>query len=167
MRNLTRAGLATGLILTLAVPASAQERPAPAIEGGVGYHGKVDEAFDNFLAVHGGARVFVTSRVALGPEITWLRGSRNDRDWIVTGNVTIDLLESSGRRVVPYAIAGAGWATMQTEVGTGAYRSSEFALTAGGGVRFALGRRVYIAPEVRTGWETHLRYGVTVGLRTK
>ena len=164
MRILVR--LLIGAFVTLGLPAAAAARQSPvAVEGGVGYHGKVDESLDGFLAVHGGVRLWLTPRVAVGPEVTYLRGNGIDRDWIVTGNLTVDLLDGAGRRAVPYVIAGAGWATMQTEVGTGPYRSSEFALTAGGGVRITAGRRVYVAPEIRTGWEGHLRYGVTIGIR--
>jgi hypothetical protein len=35
------------------------------------------------------------------------------------------------------------------------------------GVRIALGRMVYIAPEFRAGFESHWNIGVVFGIRTK
>ena len=170
MRDLVRVLLAVTLVGLGSSVGSAQERPAALVEAGVGYLGKVDESLDPFLAIHGGARVFVTPRLAVGPEITYLRGEGIARDWIVTGNLSVDLLRSDSnrnRRVVPYVVAGAGWATMQTEVGTGPYRSSEGALTAGIGLRIPIGDRAYVAPETRIGWEGHVRVGVTAGWRLR
>ena len=170
MRDLVRVFLAVSLVGFAAAAVSAQERPASLVEGGVGYFGKVDESPDPFLAIHGGTRVFVTNRISVGPEVTFLRGEGLARDWIFTGNLTVDLRSEDSnrtRRVVPYVIARGGFQTSRTQVGTGPYRSNEGALTGGVGLRIALGDRWYVAPETRIGWEGHLRFGVTGGWRLR
>jgi hypothetical protein len=67
---------------------------------------------------------------------------------------------------VPYVVAAVGVARHSQRFADTVFRSYEGAFTAGGGLRVALSRRVYVAPELRTGWEPHLRTTVTVGVRS-
>jgi len=135
------------------------------VEGGGGYASFVDDSPISHGVVQGSARWFLGSRVAVGPEVTYMRGPDSDRDWLVTGNVTIDAFRRSGapRRVRPYIVAGAGLMHSTLPVGIGSFSSSEGAFTAGGGARITATRGWYLAPEVRLGWELHWRTGVTVG----
>ena len=54
----------------VSTPVWAQETPAPIVEVVVGRSGFIDEAWDYFTTVGGGARWFATPRLAIGPEGT-------------------------------------------------------------------------------------------------
>jgi hypothetical protein len=168
------AGTACGV----AQPALAQDKPAPLVEAVVGRSGFIDEAWDYFTTFGGGARVFVTPRLAIGPEIAYLSGAFDSLDasnLTVTGNITFDFVKDDGlRRVVPYLAAGAGYLRQETLVGTGPgstalvpFTSSEATLSAGLGARIALSSLVFIAPEFRLGWEPESRIVVTIGIRLR
>jgi len=151
--------------VVVSIPAHAQDHPVIA-EGHVGYASFVDDAPIEHSVLGAGARVFVTPRVAIGPEFTFMRGPGISRVWFLTGNATIDLVDSSQtrRRVVPYVIAGGGFARIKTQVGTGPFTSGEGTFTGGGGVRLSPGGGWFIAPEFRLGWELHWRVGASVGV---
>jgi len=157
--------LATAIGLGFVASAAAQDRPPRGVvEAGGGYAAFVDDAPIQHGVVQGSGRMFLTPRVAVGPEFTYMRGPGADRDWFLTGNATIDLV-SPARPILlrPYVVAGAGVTHMTTGVGTGKYSSGEGTFTAGGGARIAAGNRWYVAPELRVGWELHWRATVTVG----
>jgi len=159
-------------------PASAQEKPAPVIELIVGQSSFIDEAWDHFETIGVGARVFLTPRLAIGPEVTLLLGafdSLEASNLLLTGNMTYDFMrDDRTRRVVPYFAAGGGYLRQRTLVGGGPgstalvpFTSSEGTLSAGLGVRISMTSRVYIAPEFRLGWEPETRLAVTVGMRMR
>ena len=170
----TRIATATAIVAIAtalgARPASAQPAtPGVLVEGGGGYAGFVDDATIDHAMVSGGVRWFVTPRLAIGPEITFMKGPGEDRDLFVTGNATFDLRPrgSAPRAVTPYAIVGAGWMRSRSSVGTGIYYYNEGALTGGAGVRFSPHDRWFVAPEFRLGWELHWRIGAQVGVSLK
>ena len=153
-----------------------QDRPAPIVEAVVGRSGFIDEVWDYFTTVGGGARWFVTPRLAIGPEVSYLSGkfdSLEASSLIVTGNITFDFIRDDGRRpVVPYLAAGGGFMRQKTLVGTGPgstalapFTSSEATASGGIGARIALGSHVFVAPEFRLGWEPETRMAVTIGIR--
>ena len=151
----------------VAVPVAAQDRPAPVVEFSTGWAGFVDDATIHHSVFGGGARFYVTPRVSIGPELTYMIGPNDDRDLIVTGNVIFDVLKPAGgrpRRVTPYVLGGGGLFQHRDRFRTGTFTSNEGAFTVGGGVRAFVTDRVYVAPEVRFGWELHFRAGVTVGV---
>lgn len=166
-----RALLALALLL-IAGNARAQSteiRPAPAIEFLAGYAGFVDDATIDHAIVGAAARVYLTRRMAVGPEFVYMRGPREDRDLYLTGNLTFDVLPpSSGvpRRVTPFLVAGGGFFQHSDRFGASDFTSYEGAFTAGGGVRGWISRRVYILADVRFGWELHARVngGIGIGL---
>jgi hypothetical protein len=174
MRSLMAAILliVTGLV-SVATPAAAQERPRPMVEAVVGSSGFVDEVWDYFFTVGAGGRVFVSPRVAIGPEIAYQRGADDASNLTLTGNLTFDLVtDRPGRRVVPYIAAGGGYLRQRTLVGSGPgspvlqpFTSSEGTFSAGAGVRVAIGQRLYVAPEFRLGYEPETRFAVMIGLR--
>lgn len=159
-------------------PVVAQDNPAPIVEAVMGRSGFIDEVWDGFTTIGGGARMFVTPRLAIGPEIAFLRGDFDERDasnLTVTGNITFDFVRDDRRaRVVPYFAAGGGYLRQKTVVGSGAgsttlrpFTSSEGTASAGAGLRIAVTPRVFIAPEFRLGWEPETRIAVMIGMRTR
>lgn len=155
------------LLVVSAVPAAAQQRPAAAVEIATGWAGFVDDATIHEPLVSGGFRLYVTPRLSLGPELTYMKGRNDVRQFMLTGNATFDLLGPSaeGRaRTTPYLIGGGGLFHQRQEFPSGTFSSSEGAFTAGGGLRIVLSDAAYVAPELRMGWELHLRASVTVGI---
>jgi len=166
----------TAMLPWVGQPVFAQDKPAPIVEAVVGRSGFVDEAWDYFGTIGGGARVFVTPRLAIGPEVTYLSGqfdALEASNLTVTANLTFDIVRDDGRRpIVPYLAAGGGYLRQKTLVGSGPgstalapFTSSEGTMSAGVGARIALGSHLFVAPEFRLGWEPESRIAVTIGTR--
>lgn len=161
----------TATLMTLIVlphAGAAQSLPPPILEATVGWAGFIDERWIDHAAIGGGARLFISPRLAIGPEFIYLRGPAGDRDWSLTGNLTIDLRVERGRRqhpVTPYLALGGGYLRQVQRFGSQTFRASEGTASAGGGARIALGGRVFVAPELRIGYEPEWRFVVTAGLR--
>jgi hypothetical protein len=151
-----------GIVLTTSGAAFAQT-PQAAAEGFLGHAGFLDNATINHSVAGGGARWYVLPRVAIGPELVYFKGPREDRDLVVTGNVTFDFF--AGPRITPFLVAGAGIFRHSETFGAQTFTSTEGSFTAGGGVRVPVGDRLYIAPEFRLGWEPHYRVTVALGWR--
>lgn len=152
--------------MTAAPPARAQDRPAPIVEGTVGWAGFVDEAWIDRTAFGGSLRVFVSERLAIGPEYLFLQGDNDEFDWTLTANANFDLLrDEPGRRLTPYLAFGGGYLRQVARFGAESFSSGEGTVSGGGGVRIALGPRVFLAPEARIGYEPELRLVVTIGVR--
>jgi hypothetical protein len=130
------------------------------------------------MTIGGGARIFVTPRLAVGPEIAYLTGNSDDPEassLSITGVLTFDFVHDDGRlRMVPYLVAGGGYLRQKTLVGRGPgspglqpFTSGEGTLSGGLGVRISLGRYVFVAPEFRLGWEPERRIAVTIGTKIR
>jgi hypothetical protein len=167
-----------GILCSSADTALAQEKPPPIIEAVIGRSGFIDEVWDYFTTIGGGARVFVTPRLAIGPEIVYLTGKFDAlaaSHISITGAATFDFVRDDGRsRFVPYLAVAGGYLRQKTLVGSGPgstalvpFVSSEGTLSGGVGARIALGARVFVAPEFRLGWEPETRIAVTIGMRTR
>ena len=142
-------------------------RPAPAIEFLVGYAGFVDDATIDHGIVGAAARLYLTPRVAVGPEFVYMRGPNSDRDLFLTGNLTFDVLpprDGRPRRVTPFLVAGGGFFQHSDRFGASAFTSYEGAVTGGGGVRGWITKRVYALADVRFGWELHTRVNAGLGV---
>ena len=161
-----------------AQPVPAQEKPAPIIEAVMGRSSFIDEVWDHFTTIGGGARIYVTPRLAIGPEVVYLSGefdAREASNLSVTGNITFDFVRDDRKlRVVPYLAAGGGYLRQRSLVGSGPgstalrpFTSGEGTVSGGVGVRIGLASRVFIAPEFRLGWEPETRIAVMVGIRTR
>ena len=181
-------GVIASMVL-LASPAAAQQpakpappaqsaappKPAVTIDGNWGYtvfSAKDDDTGESDTFKHtvlgGGVRIPVTSRLAVGGEVQRLRGQGADRDWVFAGKLTFDLIQDTPgvpQPAVPYIVGTGGFLkhsdernevpiTVNTGIGEG-----------GIGVRIALGRVMYIAPEFRFGFETHWNIGLMIGFR--
>jgi hypothetical protein len=147
--------------------AQSEVRPAPALEFLVGYAGFVDDATIHHAIVGTAARVYLTPRVAIGPELVYMRGPNSDRDLFLTGNLTFDVIPPRAgrpRRVVPFLVAGGGVFQHSDRAGSFSFTSYEGAFTAGGGVRTWITDRVYAMADLRLGWELHARVNAGVGI---
>jgi hypothetical protein len=149
-------------------PAFAQERPDPAVELAAGALLFADDGVVSEGFVGGAGRIYLTPRLSVGPEISYVNGD-NHSHFILTGNVTFDLVHPrSGRprQVTPFVTAGAGlFRTREQFLGNETFTSTEGAFTAGGGVRALVGRRVFVGAEARVGWELHIRLNAMVGVQ--
>ena len=80
---------------TDATAQSTTPRPAPVLEGAVGWAGFTDEDVVNHGLWAGAARIYLSPRLSVGPEVVYMRGPGHDRDLMVTGNLTVCLLYTS------------------------------------------------------------------------
>lgn len=142
-------------------------RPAPVVEGSLGWAGFGDEGIVHHTLVGAGARFYVSRRFSLGPELQYMDGPDSDRDLILTGNIVFDVLGPTAtrpRRTTPYLVAGGGLFRHSTRFISESFTSSEGAFTAGVGVRGWVSERVFVAADARLGWEPHVRVAGTVGV---
>ena len=162
---------ALALVIVLACPgatsASAQDRPAPVVEAAAGalvFPDDGEAVREGFLG--GAARFYLSPRVSIGPEVAFVSGDSHVH-FMLTGNVTFDLLRPTGRRpraFTPFVVVGGGlFQTRHEFAGASAFTHTEGAFTAGGGVRARVRDRVILGAEARVGWETHLRVNGFVG----
>jgi hypothetical protein len=155
------------LMLLTAHPAAGQEHAPPVVEFAAGSLLFADDGIVNEKFAGGAVRFYLSPRIGIGPEITYVRGERHSH-LIATGNVTCDLLAPAGgrpRRVTPFVVVGGGLFQTREEFETQTFQSSEGAFTAGGGVRAGLSERVSAGIETRIGWELHIRVNGFVGIR--
>jgi hypothetical protein len=153
--------------MTCAAAEAQSIRPPASVEVLAGHAGFADDATIEHSVFGGAARVYLTPRISIGPEITYMRGPDADRDWFFLGNLTFDFRHPrSGRppRVSPFLIAGAGFMMHSDRVGTGIYTSGEGAFAAGGGARVHITDRLYAMGDLRFGWELHYRITGGVGV---
>jgi hypothetical protein len=149
---------------------SAPRRPSPVAEGTLGWSGFADEGIVHHGLFGTGARVYLTPRVSVGPELQYMVGPDQDRDLLLTGNLVFDVrgpAPNATRRWTPYVVAGGGLFRHSDRFLTGTYTSTEGAFTAGAGVRAWTTDRVSVAADARLGWELHVRLAATVGVALK
>ncbi len=127
------------------------------VRGDVGWTGFLDESSDNHRLFGGSAKAYLTRRIAVQPELQYLRRESRHSDVVFLGNVVFDT-RSPGARVVPYFIVGPG------VIRTNDRSSNKGLFVSGGfGVRVQVTDRWYVAPDFRTGVEPHIRFSVGVG----
>jgi hypothetical protein len=165
---------ALACLLGTATAAAAPDRPPPVIEAVVGSAGFIDSPWIHRTMLGAGARVYVSPRIAIGPEFVYLASdTEGEHDLTLTGNLTFDLTRSNDtRRIVPYLAIGGGLLRQTEIVGSGpgsttlrSFTSSEGTISGGIGARIGLGRHFFVAPEFRMGWEPETRFCVTIGFR--
>lgn len=163
-------GIVLGMSAVLmARPIAAQELPRPAVEVGAGWAGFVDESPVDHSTFGTAARVHLTPRVAVGPELTYMIGPGHDRDIYLLGNIFFEFLPtrtSLTPRAVPFVVAGGGLFQHRDRFVTRTRTYNNGTFVGGGGVRIAMTARVYVAPDFRIGLEDlHMRATVNVGVR--
>lgn len=157
-----------GVLAFQACPGLAQDRGRPTAESFGGWAGFVDNATKNHWVIGGGGRYYITPRMAVGPEVAYMSGPGSERNLMLTGNMTFDIfvpISAAMRRANPFVVVGGGLFQHRQRFQSGEFTSTEGAFTGGGGVRFWLTDRVYVAPELRIGWELHIRSTLAVGIR--
>jgi hypothetical protein len=127
--------------------------------------------FDDGVIDHGGvggaARIYVTPRLSVGPELVYMIGPGSDRDVLLFANLTVDLTKPRlGRvgRVEPYLVMGAGLLSHSNSFGGYSSSGSSVTYSWGGGARVWVARRVYVASDIRAGWTPNVRVMGTVGV---
>ena len=171
-------------IVLLASPAAAQQpappaappKPAVTIDGNWGYtvfSAKNEDTGESDSFKHtvlgGGVRIPITSRLALGGEVLRLRGQVADRDWVFAGKLTFDLIQDTPgipQPAVPYIVGTGGFLKHSDERNEVPIAVNTGIGEGGIGVRIAVGRVLYLAPEFRFGFETHWNIGLVIGFRT-
>jgi hypothetical protein len=169
--NLRTAHSVIAVVLTLllsSLPASARQRPSPALDLAAGWVGFADDGVVSELPIAGGFRWYLSPRISVGPEVTFISGNAHSHQ-IVTGNLTFDFLapRSGTPRITPFIVVGGGmFRTSEDFANRPTYSSAEGAFTVGGGIRAPLSDRVALGADARLGWEPHLRITgfVSVGL---
>jgi hypothetical protein len=172
MPNCSRIGVPVLIVILASLPSSAQDfgtnaNPPPAVELTIGHAMFVDDTTIHGTVFGGAMRLYLSPRVSIGPELTYVRDPGGERSLFLTGNVSIDLLRSRGgrpERVVPFVVAGGGFFRHTDPIGAQDFSYVEGALTGGGGARIWLGKRIYAAAEGRIGWEPHIRVTGTIGV---
>jgi hypothetical protein len=154
------------LLLTLAPAAHAQDaparRPPPPTEVRVqtGWAAFVDDALLDHAVVGSSVRVYLTPRLSVEPELTWMRGPGDDRDLVLLGNLTFDIIRRPAR-VSPYLTIGGGLLRHTNGNGFITWSTTGPHVAGGPGVTFELTPRASAFVEWRLGFEPHTR--VTAG----
>jgi hypothetical protein len=149
------------IMLMLGAAGTSVAQPAPALEGAYGGAWFVDE---QAVGHHVWAARFgwpLTPRISIGPETAWMIGPGSDRDFTLTGNVVYTFRD---RGPAPYVVGGVGLFTHRERFKRVTLTATEGAFTVGGGVRIPIGRRWYVAPDARIGWELHTRIQLGAGI---
>jgi len=153
------------LLVDTPVRAQADQDSArrPELHFRVGYAAFVDEDPIDHLVIGGSARLYLTPRLSVEPELTYMRGPGEDRDLFVLGNIAFDFRREGA--LVPYVIGGGGWMRHRNEIFGAPFSHDEAAAAGGAGMRLFLSDRFFVAPEFRLGWELHYQITGTVGFR--
>lgn len=130
--------------------ANAQSPPHQAsidLKGSIGYTGVFDDDAHH-LHTSAAARLYLTDRFSIEPEVQYLRASLHD-DVVIAANVNLDLRRG---RVIPYVSGGIGVANKR-----------QFFAQGGVGTKIKTSGSWFIAPDVRFGHYPHVRTSIGVG----
>jgi len=148
--------------------ATAQQRGTAAVDVSAGWTGFADDGVVSETPVGVAVRWYLSPRVSLGPEFTFISGESHSHR-VLTGNFTFDLLRprSGQSRVTPFIVIGGGvFSTSESFAFTRErFSSYEGAFTVGGGVRAPINARVSVGADARLGWEPHIRLMVFASVR--
>jgi len=167
-RIVHRIAAVVGAVILSALPAAAQDRPAPALDLAAGWVGFADDGIVSEFPVAPGFRWYLSPRVSIGPEVTFIAADSHSHQ-VVTGNLTFDFLapRNGKPRTTPFIVVGGGFfRTSEGFANRPPFSATEGAFTVGGGVRAPLNERVAAGIDARLGWEPHLRVTgfVSIGL---
>jgi hypothetical protein len=146
--------------------AAGQGQPGGAVDVIGGWTGFADESIIHHGAFGAAARLYVTPRVGVGPEVVYMIGPGTDRDLFIMAALTYEwplLVRTQVARVSPFVVVAGGLMRHQSRFGR---RTSEAgALVGGAGVRMRITDRVAAGPEFRFGWEPQIRLSGVVTVR--
>lgn len=146
-QRLFLAVMAIILAPSIANAQSSAHRGSIDLKGSIGYTGVFDDDASH-SHTSAAARLYVTERFSIEPEVQYLRASFHD-DAVVVVNANLDLLRRG--RVIPYVSAGIGEANGRSVFAQG-----------GVGTKIMSGSW-FIAPDVRFGYYYHIRASVGFG----
>lgn len=167
-RHNCRIATVTTVLILSALPVSAQDRPSPALDIGAGWVGFADDGIVSELPVAASARWYLTPRISIGPEVTFIAADSHSHQ-IVTGNLTFDFLapRNGAPRITPFIVIGGGlFRTSEAFANRPTFSATEGAFTVGGGLRVPLNDRLAAGMDARIGWEPHVRLTgfISIGL---
>src|SRR5262245_37996625 len=146
-RRLFLAWVAITLAPEIANAQSSAHRVSIDLKGSIGYAGFFDDDA-NHLHTSSAARLYVTDRFSIEPEVQYLRASFHD-DVVIATNVNLDLRRG---RVIPYLSGGIGWANRR-----------QLFVQGGVGAKLKITESWFAAPDVRFGYYFHIRTSIGLG----
>ena len=133
------------------------------VQGGGGWAGFPDEGVIHHGLAGGSFQVFLIRGLSAGVESFYWIGPGSDRDATVFPFGAYEFKRLS--RIRPYVIGGAGVLFHHEGFPTGSFWSRGLTFGGGGGIKVSITERVFIAPEMRLGWEPFARTTVMLGYR--
>ena len=162
MEQFMRLFLATAVALCVAAAAQAETKGQTDLRLTAGYAGFIDEDLVDHAAIGSSLRYYLTPRLAIEPEVLFLIGPGNDRNWVIMPNVAFDLRRSG--RAIPYVSGGAGLLHYRDQLSAGPpIATNSWTASGGAGVKLFLTERVFVAPEFRLGTEPLMRLTASIG----
>lgn len=116
--------------------------------------------FDHFM-IGGSMRFGLTKRFSVEPQFLYMSGPGSDRDYMLTGNISYDLLTAS--RFAVYTVAGGGLIRHSEQFQRGEFSVNEWTVNGGLGARIYITNQFFVAPEFRFGLEPLLSMQVGIG----
>jgi len=151
-------------LLVMPAVAGAQEPSRRTLEVSGGFTGFFDESIIPHGAVGAALRWDLAPHLSVGPEVVFMKGEGTDSDLFLTGKLVIDFLRT--RPASPYFVVDGGLEIHHGAfVGNAPFWVRAWAFSFGGGVRLNGPSGVFVAPEVRIGWEPQIRFTLNVGWR--
>jgi hypothetical protein len=132
------------------------------IVGGVDFVAGDDQIIGHTL-VGGAVRIYVSKRVAVEPEYLYMRKGASDHDQAFNLNVSYDFKDRSMTKYIPYLIGGGGFTSTRNRFSGVDFSNSTWTANFGGGLKIFLGKRFFVAPELRFGREPAFRTSVSIG----
>jgi hypothetical protein len=158
LRRLVRGALPAAVLAGSGEAPLLAQRGAPEIRAYAGLACFVDEAWCDVPHAAAGVSgsLYFSRSWAFVPEFLYARGA-HDYDLLLVPSLAADL----GRHAIarPYATFGFGLLRHQGRVLSG----TSWTFHGGFGVKIFVAPRVYVAPEVRFGWEPFFRIGAGIG----
>ena len=114
------------------------------------------------VAAGGGVRIPLASRLSVRPEYLISSDSTYAHQFFL-GNMTYDLMEDRGKRVVPYVIGGVG--LVNTREKRISYSSRNGLALGGFGFRLNIGDLITISTEIRAGNKAFPLATIHIGIR--
>jgi hypothetical protein len=131
------------------------------ISGGSGWAGFPDDGWLHHVSVGAMARIQIVGGLKFAPEFSYMYRSQADRDIVFVPNLVYEFRRNA--KVVPYLIGGVGILRHYASNPYWERAANGGTLGFGFGTKIFLKSRVYVAPEVRFGWEPFLRIGGSIG----
>ena len=148
------------VVLCGSVMAHAQEdRPEDRVQVRGLFGGSAFLESQTHKAVGATADFRLAAGLRLGPEVIYYIGPGEDRDITSTALVSYDFRRL--KRVTPFVTGGVGLLNHMD----GPRSWNSITAGGGGGLKFAITRRLFAAGEVRAGWEPVARAMVGIGYR--